>query len=118
MQAVELARCCSAKWLYQLPSRGWTANGNPETDKQFETRATSEIRAGLKEAQALDPRKQAFILLAAAEHQLVPPLKAAIAAVGFEEIAAANGTHGTPVRLYAYMKDKVPLSRKSKKVDF
>ena len=112
MQAVELARCCSAKWLYQLPSRGWNASGNPETDKQFEERATKEIKAGLKEAQALDHRPQAFILLAAAERQLTAPLKAAIEAAGFENIAAANGTHGTPVYLYAYMKDKV----KKKKV--
>lgn len=107
MQAVELARCCSAKWLYQLPSKGYNASGNIETDKQFEERATKELKTGLKEAQAMDPRQQAFIMLAAAERQLTAPLKAAIEAAGFENIAAANGTHGTPVYLYAYMEDKV-----------
>jgi hypothetical protein len=113
MQAVELVRCCSAKWLYQLPSKGYTPSGNIESDDAFEKRATKEIKTGLKEAQAMDHRQQAFIMLAAAERQLTAPLKAAIEAAGFKNIAAANGTHGTPVYLYAYMQDEVAKKKKT-----
>lgn len=116
MQAEALARCCSAKWLYQLPIKQYVHDKKVdmrwETDSEFEKRATKEIREGLLAALALDDRQQAFVLLAASERQLTPPLRAALETVGFENIAAANGTHGTPVYLYAYMKDKVTKKRK------